>query len=154
MTLRIVYKRIISAFWYKVVLRFPYSKIRINALKHLGHRIGEEVYFPADITITQNFVNQPYHLILGDRVSVAPKCTFILMSHPNYSRIRTMISKRDGDIIVDKDVWIGAGAIILPGIHIGEGAIVGAGSIVTKDVAPFTIVAGNPAKKIRELNVQ
>lgn len=45
--------------------------------------------------------------------------------------------------------WVGTGAIILPGITIGEGAVVGAGAIVTKDVAPWTIVGGNPAKKIR-----
>jgi acetyltransferase-like isoleucine patch superfamily enzyme len=52
--------------------------------------------------------------------------------------------------IADK-VWIGFNVIVLKGVHIGEGAIVGAGSVVTKDVAPWTIVGGNPAKLIREI---
>ena len=55
----------------------------------------------------------------------------------------------DQDIVIMDDVWIGANAIILKGITIGEGSIVGAGSVVTKDVEPYTIVAGNPAKKIK-----
>lgn len=56
-------------------------------------------------------------------------------------------------IIISKGVWVGAHSIILKGVKIGEGAIVGAGSVVTKDVPPYTIVAGNPAKIIREIPV-
>lgn len=52
---------------------------------------------------------------------------------------------------ISNKVWIGFNAIILKGVHIGEGAIVGAGSVVTKDVAPWTIVGGNPAKLIRAI---
>jgi acetyltransferase-like isoleucine patch superfamily enzyme len=52
---------------------------------------------------------------------------------------------------IENKVWIGFNVIILKGVHIGEGAIVGAGSVVTKDVAPWTIVGGNPAKLIREI---
>lgn len=51
---------------------------------------------------------------------------------------------------IGNDVWIGAGVIILPGLSIGDGSVVGAGSVVTKDVAPFSIVAGNPAREIRK----
>lgn len=51
--------------------------------------------------------------------------------------------------IIGSDVWIGAGAIIIQGVEIGHGAVIGAGSIVTKNVAPYTIVAGSPAKFIR-----
>ena len=154
MSIKKVSRRVINAFWYKVVLRFPYSKIRISALKHLGHRIGKDVYCPSDLTITQNFVNQPYHLFLGDRVSISPKCIFILMSHPNNSNIRNFVPQHNGDIIIEEDAWIGAGTIILPGIHIGKGAIIGAGSVVTKDVEPYTIVAGNPARIIRKVDVK
>jgi len=52
---------------------------------------------------------------------------------------------------ISDDVWIGANAVILKGITIGEGVIIGAGSVVTKDVPPYTIVAGNPARIIREI---
>ena len=55
-----------------------------------------------------------------------------------------------GDTIVGNDVWIGQNAVILPGVHIGDGAIIGANSVVGSDVPPYTIVAGNPARMIRK----
>lgn len=55
-----------------------------------------------------------------------------------------------GDTVIGNDVWIGQNVTILPGVHIGDGAIIGANSIVASDVAPYTIVAGNPAKLIRK----
>jgi phosphonate metabolism protein (transferase hexapeptide repeat family) len=57
--------------------------------------------------------------------------------------------RRSTPVTIDHDVWIGHGAIILPGRSVGTGAVVAGGAIVTKDVAPYTIVAGNPAKPIR-----
>nr|WP_245916038.1 CatB-related O-acetyltransferase [Merismopedia glauca] len=54
-----------------------------------------------------------------------------------------------GDTIIGNDVWIGYDSLILPGVKIGDGAVIGAKSVVTKDVAPYTIVAGNPAKLIK-----
>lgn len=54
-------------------------------------------------------------------------------------------------VMIEDDAWIGFNSIVLKGVTIGEGAIVGAGSVVTKDVAPWTIVAGNPARVIREI---
>lgn len=58
--------------------------------------------------------------------------------------------KSKGDIIIGNDVWIGYGVLILSGITVGDGAVIGAGSVVTDNVAPYTIVAGNPAKVIRK----
>ena len=55
-----------------------------------------------------------------------------------------------GDTIIGNDVWIGQNATILPGVHIGDGAIIGANSVVGRNVDPYTIVAGNPAKPIRK----
>jgi len=55
-----------------------------------------------------------------------------------------------GDVIIGNDVWIGEGAFILSGIHIGNGAVIAAKSVVTRDVEPYTIVGGNPAQKIRK----
>ena len=55
-----------------------------------------------------------------------------------------------GDTVIGNDVWIGQNATILPGVHIGDGAIVGANSVVGSDVEPYTIVAGNPARPIRK----
>lgn len=55
-----------------------------------------------------------------------------------------------GDTVIKSDAWIGMNAMLMPGVTIGEGAIVSAGAVVTKDVAPYTIVAGNPARVIRQ----
>lgn len=55
-----------------------------------------------------------------------------------------------GDTVVGNDVWIGQNSTILPGVHIGDGAIIGLNSVVTRDVPPYTIVAGNPAKTVRK----
>ena len=55
-----------------------------------------------------------------------------------------------GDTVIGNDVWIGQNAVILPGVHIGDGAIIGAESVVASDVEPYTIIAGNPARIIRK----
>jgi virginiamycin A acetyltransferase len=55
-----------------------------------------------------------------------------------------------GDTVIGNDVWIGQNAVILPGVHIGDGTIIGASSVVGSDVAPYTIVIGNPAKVLRK----
>lgn len=66
---------------------------------------------------------------------------------PNF---RPLVSK--GPVIIDDNVWIGAKACIMPGVHIGRGAIIGAGSVVTKDIPPFAIAVGSPARVIRIIN--
>ena len=146
--------RVKNAFHYKIGMRMPYSKLRIKAMRALGHTVGKEVYFPADLVLTQNFVKNRGLLVIGDRVSIGPGCIFILASHPNASRVGQDIKSKTNEIHLQDDVWIGAGAIILPGVTVGEGAIVGAGSVVTKDVEARSVVAGNPAKVIRMLDAE
>ncbi len=91
--------------------------------------------------------------VLGDNVLIAPNVAILASSH-NFERTDIPIVEQ-GDtetktVIIEDDVWLGRNVIVLPGITIGSGAIVGAGSIVTKNVAPFSIVAGAPAKLIRK----
>ncbi len=102
-------------------------------------------------------------ITLGDFVAVGPNVQFITDTHPVRPEDRIMPAA-SGDpfpfrvvnlalpIEVGNYVWIGAGAIILPGVKIGDGAVVAAGAIVTKDVAPRMIVAGNPAREIRSVD--
>lgn len=66
-----------------------------------------------------------------------------------WSKARLDVQSK-GDTIIGNDVWIGNSATIMPGINIGDGAIIAAGSLVTKDIEPYTIVGGNPAKEIRK----
>ncbi len=140
-----------NAFLYKVLLKFPYSKVRVWACRMLGHKCGENVYFPSDVVISQVFVRSCGCLTLGDRVSIGPRVTFILDSAPNFSHIRSLLTPKSPEIVVEDDAWIGANSVILCGVCVGRGSVIGAGSVVTKDVEPYTVVAGNPAKVIKRL---
>jgi acetyltransferase-like isoleucine patch superfamily enzyme len=123
---------------------------RTTLIRWCGHRIGRDVYLADDLLIVEELAG-PETLTLGDRVSVAPRVTFVLSSHPNNSRIRPVAPVGRGPIVVDEDAWIGAGAVLLPNVHVGRGAVVGANSVVTADIPPLTIVAGIPARPVREL---
>lgn len=77
--------------------------------------------------------------------------------HAQFKAIKTSghprsIELGEQSVVIGDDVWIGANACVLRGVTIGKGAVIGVGSIVTKDVPPYTLVAGNPARVIRELN--
>ena len=110
------------------------------------------------------FEQKPYEngrLFIGKYCSVASRTSFILGSNHNTKRITTHIPdyfvedisktlKTKGDIIIENDVWIGMGATILSGVKIGTGAVIGANSLVSSNVEPYSIVAGNPAKMIRK----
>ena len=88
---------------------------------------------------------------IGDRTLIGYGAKIFSSNHhipPNHENIfGAGHSKRA--VLIGKDVWLGANVIVLPGRAIGDGAVVGAGSVVTKDVPAFTIVAGNPAKFVR-----
>jgi maltose O-acetyltransferase len=89
---------------------------------------------------------------IGNYVMIAQEVMFLNGGH-SMDRDRPMVLQPPVSFtqtVVEDDVWIGARAIILPGIKIGSGAVIGAGSVVTHDVLPNQIVAGNPARFIRE----
>jgi acetyltransferase-like isoleucine patch superfamily enzyme len=83
----------------------------------------------------------------GSNVSIGPEATILTLGHDPRS---ATFEDRGGDVVIGDRVWIGYRAIVLPGVTIGEGAVVGAGAVVTKNVGPYAIVAGNPARKIGE----
>lgn len=147
-------KRIRKAFYYKVGMRFPYSKWRVCSMRKLGYHVGTNVYFPSDLIITQNLVDDSAQVYLGDRVSIGPRVMLLALSHANASEIRQSMNHNEEGIRIEDDCWIGAGAIILNGVTVGKGSIVGAGSVVTKNVDPYSVVVGNPAKKIKEITLE
>lgn len=119
--------------------------------------VGKETYGPINVEMSRNDIR----LKIGHFCSIANGVTFVLSAEHNTNLISTYPFKvlytqttdsealSKGDIIVDDDVWIGYGATILSGVHIGQGAVIAAGAIVTKDVEPYQIVAGIPAKPIK-----
>ena len=97
-------------------------------------------------------------LVFGKYCSIAAGCTFFLGGNHVYARTSTWINHEikeksiisNGDIIIGNDVWIGFGATIMSGVTIGDGAVIAANSVVTRDVEPYSIVGGNPARKIKK----
>jgi virginiamycin A acetyltransferase len=124
-----------------------------------------------------SYIMQPYNIvsydcrkengdlpkvIIGKKCSIAMNCSFVLANHITdifsmYPSNTSLFSHENGnnsgyskgDIIIKNDVWIGINCIIVDGITIGNGAVIAAGSVVTKDVQPYAIVGGNPAKIIK-----
>lgn len=91
------------------------------------------------------------YIVIGDHCALGPRVRILSATH-DYHRLD--LPDLAASVTIGHHVWIGGGATILPGVTIGNGAVVAAGSVVTRDVAPFSIVAGNPARfiKTRELN--
>lgn len=112
-------------------------------------------------TVDAMFTNNETKLYIGNFCSIAKNVLFITASEHGYNKLSTFPFKvlvagetkpeaySKGDVVVKDDVWIGANAIIMSGLTINQGAIVAAGSVVTKDVPPYAIVGGNPAKVIK-----
>lgn len=88
-------------------------------------------------------------ITIGDGVFIGPKCNLITINHDPNPDNRSATYGRP--IVIEDKVWIGINSTILPGVRIGYGSIVGAQSVVTKDVPPMTVVAGNPARIIKKI---
>ena len=88
-------------------------------------------------------------LRIGSRVLIAAHVTITTREHP--VQLPRWGVTNDAPIVIEDDVWIGAGAIVLPGVTIGRGAVVAAGAVVTASVEPFTVVAGVPARPIKTI---
>ena len=89
---------------------------------------------------------------IGDGVFIGPKVNLITINHdPNPDNRNATYGR---PIVIEDKVWIGIGATVLPGVHIGYGSIIGANSVVTHDVPPMTIVGGNPAKIIKAIETK
>jgi acetyltransferase-like isoleucine patch superfamily enzyme len=118
-------------------------------------------YSYGELLVQSLYVQEKEKLHIGNFVSIAPGAWFILgnnhqtqtlTTYPLWSRFvayNPIDATSKGPIIVEDEVWIGTNALILSGVKIGKGAIVAAGAVVTKDVPPYAIVGGNPAKIIK-----
>ncbi len=128
-------------------------------LQHPSCRVGRHTYGNPTIKSWDDGAR----LTIGSFCSIAPGVTILLGGEHHtdwvstfpfataYPTPRALEEQRrtKGDVIIGNDVWIGLNSLILSGVTIGDGAVIGAGSVVTKDVPPYAIVGGNPAKLIR-----
>lgn len=130
------FKRIIEFYWRYAVSPEDY-------LRHIGVKIGENCFIS-----TREMTGEPYLITIGNNVQITRGV--MIHCHGGGNAIRRQYPDFDafGKVVIEDWAYIGAGSQIMPGVTIGEGAIVGAGSIVTRSVAPYTVVGGNPAKYI------
>lgn len=94
-------------------------------------------------------------ITIGDNVMIGPEVMIYTVNHRHELLDVPMNSQgyeEPKEVKIGNDVWIGSRVILLPGVEIGDGAIIGAGSVVTKNVEPYCIVAGNPAVKVKKRN--
>ena len=114
---------------------------------HMGVFVtGRNIHIGDNVVINRRvYLDGRIGVIIRNNVSISPEVYLVSMEHdPNDPSFST----RGGQIVIEDNAWIGARALILPGVNVGEGAVVAACAVVTKDVEPYTIVAGVPARPI------
>ncbi len=114
-----------------------------------------------NISIGNNFYTNHNCVILdaakvtfGDNVFIAPNCVFSTAGHPLDASLRNEGLEIALPIRVGNDVWFGANVIVLPGVTIGDGSVIGAGSVVNKDIPSGVVAVGNPCKVIRKITAK
>ncbi len=110
---------------------------------HFGHHI----YCNFHLTLVDDT-----HIYVGDYTMIAPNCTIATAGHPILPALREKAYQYNAPVHIGRICWLGAGVIVLPGITIGDGSVIGAGSIVTKDIPAGVVAVGNPARVLRPIN--
>lgn len=141
------------------VLVFHPEQIRIGKNVYIGHRTILKGYYQNEIVIGDHtwigqncFFHGAGGIRIGKGVGIGPTVQILTSMHRSEDLTKPVLAHplEFKEVVIEDGSDIGIGSIILPGIRVGEGAIVGAGSVVTKEVPPFCIVAGNPAKFLRK----
>lgn len=133
--------------------QLPSSSLRIRLLRKCNYTIGDQTYVGEDLIIIDDLDSPESFVSIGNRVAIAPRVTLVIVTRPNQSRIGPYVNSHSGPIRICDDAWIGTGAVIMPGVTIGEGAVVAANAVVTRNVDPYVIVGGIPAREIRKVTV-
>ncbi len=139
--------------------RIPAVRDLLRSLRYRGYKVGRWTYgVPEVVTWKQGTrleigafcsISKGVKILLGGEHHTDWASTFPFNMFWEQTRTITGHPTTKGDVIIENDVWIGTDAIILSGVRIGNGAVIGARAVVSKDVPPYAIVAGNPARIIR-----
>ena len=114
-----------------------------------GHNVhfGNDVYANYNLTIVDDG-----HVYVGNKVMFGPNVVIATANHPIEPSLRDKALQYNKDVYIGDNVWIGAGVIIVPGIRIGKNSVIGAGSVVTKDIPNNVVAVGNPCKILRKIS--
>ncbi len=113
-----------------------------------GHvHFGKNIYANFNLTMVDDT-----HIYVGDYTMFGPNVTVATAGHPISPELRQKGYQYNAPVHIGKNCWIGAGALIMPGITIGDHTVIGAGSVVTKDIPPNTVAVGNPCRVLREVD--
>ena len=108
--------------------------------------IGDGFYANFNLTLVDD-----YKITIGNSVLIAPNVTISVTGHPVHPELRAQGEMFALPVSIEDNVWIGSGAIICPGVTIGKNSVIGAGSIVTRDIPPNVVAVGNPCRVLREI---
>ena len=107
---------------------------------------GSNVYANFNLTLVDDT-----DIYVGDKVMFAPNVTVATAGHPINPELRYQAMQYNIPVHIGNNVWIGANAVVLPGVTIGDNSVIGAGSVVTKDIPANVVAVGNPCRVIREI---
>ena len=111
-----------------------------------GLNIGERAYIGPGV-----FFDLAASITMEPEAVLAPKVVLITHGDVGERMLGKLIKRKEGPIVLKKGCWVGTGALIMPGVTVGECAVVGAGAVVTGDVPDYTVVAGVPARSLRKI---
>lgn len=138
--------------------RFFYRLAGMRIGKGSTLHMGAKFYQPSGITIGQDTIigegvvlDGRARLVIGNHVDFASE---VMVYNAEHDLASESFAAKTAEVVIDDYVFVGPRAIILPGVHIGKGAVVAAGAVVTKDVVPGTLVGGVPAKEIAKRPLQ
>jgi galactoside O-acetyltransferase len=109
--------------------------------------LGKNVYFNFNATMVDDT-----HIYIGDYTMLGPNVVIATAGHPILPELREKALQYNMPVHIGKNCWLGAGVIVLPGVTIGDNTVIGAGSVVTKDIPANVVAVGNPCKVLREIN--
>ncbi len=114
---------------------------------------GKHVFFGKNVYANFNLtlVDDTY-IYVGDYTMIGPNVTIATGGHPILPQLREQGYQYNAPVKIGRNCWIGAGAIIVPGVTIGDNSVIGAGAVVTKDIPPNVLAVGNPCRVLREIS--
>lgn len=110
---------------------------------------GNNVYANFNLTLVDDG-----HIYIGDNVMIGPNVTIATANHPILPEFRVKAYQYNKDVHIEENVWIGANVTVVPGVTIGKNSVIGAGSVVVKDIPANVVAVGNPCKVLRKISDQ